>query len=97
MSETKKCLICKPASDLSGSDQSGSDQSGSEEIPLWSKKVGNYSPYPKMITCDAKYALEDKENMIEELPEVGDKVIELNMDFGEDYSHKWVFYFAANS
>ena len=26
----------------------------SGEIPEWSKKKGNYSPYPKMITCDAK-------------------------------------------
>jgi len=37
--EVKTCLICKPAGDLS-----------TEEIPYWSKKQGNYSPYPKMIT-----------------------------------------------
>ena len=85
MSEVKKCLICKPAGDLS-----------TEEIPYWSKKMGNYSPYPKMITCDAKYALEDRDKMVEELPEIKDKAIELKMDFGSDVSEKWVFYWAAN-
>ena len=90
-SETKKCLICKPAGDLSNPDLS------TEEIPDWSKREGNYSPYPKMISCDAKYALEDRDSMIEESPEIDKKGIELNMEFGEENSGKWVFYFAANS
>jgi len=84
--ETKKCLICKPFGDLS-----------TEEIPYWSKKQGNYSPYPRMISCDAKYALEQKEDMVEELPEIKDKGIELKMNFGSDVNEKWVFYFASNS
>ena len=80
--ETKKCLICKPFGDLS-----------TEEIPYWSKKQGNYSPYPRMITCDAKYALEQKEDMVEEIPEIKDKGIELKMNFGSDVNEKWVFCF----
>ena len=84
--ELKKCLICKPAGDLS-----------TEEIPYWSKKMGNYSPYPKMVTCEAKYALEDRDEMVEELPEIIDKAIELKMEFSEESAEKWVFFFAANS
>ena len=83
--EVKKCLICKPAGDLS-----------TEEIPYWSKKEGNYSPYPKMITCDAKYALEQREDMVEETPPITGKEIQLDMDFGESVDERWVFYFAAN-
>ena len=83
--EVKKCLICKPAGDLS-----------TEEIPYWSKKEGNYSPYPKMITCDAKYALEQREDMVEETPPITGKEIQLDMDFGESVNERWVFYFASN-
>ena len=83
--EVKTCLICKPAGDLS-----------TEEIPYWSKKDGNYSPYPKMITCDAKYALEKRDEMVEETPPIKDKAIELKMKFGEGSSEKWAFYFASN-
>ena len=83
--EVKTCLICKPAGDLS-----------TEEIPYWSKKEGNYSPYPKMITCDAKYALEKRDEMVEESPPIKDKAIELKMKFGEGSSDKWAFYFASN-
>ena len=83
--EVKTCLICKPAGDLS-----------TEEIPYWSKKEGNYSPYPKMITCDAKYALEKRDEMVEETPIIKDKAIELKMKFGEGSSEKWAFYFASN-
>jgi rhodanese-related sulfurtransferase len=83
--EVKTCLICKPAGDLS-----------TEEIPYWSKKEGNYSPYPKMITCDAKYALEKRDEMVEETPIIKDKAIELKMKFGEGSSGKWAFYFASN-
>ena len=46
MTEVKDCLDCRPASELS-----------EEDIPYWSKKRGNYSPYPKMVTCDGKYNL----------------------------------------
>ena len=90
-SETKKCLVCKSAGDLSDPDLS------TGEIPDWSKREGNYSPYPKMISCDAKYALEDRDHMVEEPPEIDKKGIELAMDFGEENSDKWGFYFAANS
>lgn len=85
MSETKKCLTCKPAGDLS-----------SEEVPEWSKKWGNYSPYPKMITCDERYSLEDRDSLVEEFPEITDKKIELNMKFEDEYADKWLFYFASN-
>ena len=42
MSETiSKCNFCRVADELN-----------TEEISFWSKKSENYSPYPKMITCD---------------------------------------------
>ena len=85
MSEPRKCLTCKDGGDLS-----------EEEIPYWSKKKGNYSPYPKMITCDAKYALEDREMMVEETPPIEDTEITLELKLGDSVENKWVFYFAAN-
>ena len=33
--------------------------------------------------------------MVEETPELFEKVIELEMDFGEDNGECWVFYWAA--
>ena len=35
--------------------------------------------------------------MVEEQPELQDKEIELNMNFGNSYNERWVFYFASNS
>ena len=46
----KKCLTCKSSNDIP-----------TEEIPYWSKKKGNYTPYPKMITCDERYSLQNKD------------------------------------
>ena len=37
----KKCNFCRLADELN-----------TEEIPFWSKKNENYSPYPKMVSCD---------------------------------------------
>ena len=49
MSEDKtlqKCNFCYSCDELN-----------TEEIPFWSKKSGNYSPYPKMVTCEEQYNL----------------------------------------
>ena len=83
--KVKTCPTCKSAGKIT------------EEIPYWSKKMGNYSPYPKMITCDAKYALENRDEIVEEPPEIKDKEVQLELKLGSDVSEKWVFYFAANS
>ena len=41
----KKCNFCRLADELN-----------TEEIPFWSKKNENYSPYPKMVNCDSNYS-----------------------------------------
>ena len=45
----KKCNFCRLAAELN-----------TEEIPFWSKRNENYSPYPKMITCDSNYSLKNE-------------------------------------
>jgi rhodanese-related sulfurtransferase len=80
-----KCLTCKSSNDIP-----------TEEISHWSKKKGNYTPYPKMITCDEKYSLKDRDEMVEEKPEIKDGV-KLTLKLGEENGEKWVFYFASNS
>ena len=73
MTEVKDCLDCRPASELS-----------EEDIPYWSKKRGNYSPYPKMVTCDEKYNLEERENYINYITP---KLKESDIDFVSAYEH----------
>ena len=79
----QKCNICRLADELN-----------SEEIPFWSKKNENYSPYPKMITCDANYSLKN-EDLKPIVPELDENSLEALLTLGEDNSNKFVFYWAT--
>ena len=79
----QKCNICRLADELN-----------SEEIPFWSKKNENYSPYPKMITCDANYSLKN-EDLKPIVPELEENSLEALLTLGEDNSNKFVFYWAT--
>ena len=81
----KKCLTCKSSNDIP-----------TEEISYWSKKKGNYTPYPKMITCDERYSLKNRDELVEEQPEIKNG-IKLKLKLGEVNGEKWLFYFASNS
>ena len=80
----KKCNFCRLADELN-----------TEEIPFWSKKNENYSPYPKMITCDSNYSLKN-EDLKDILPELDENSLEAHLTLGSDNSDKHVFYWAAN-
>ena len=80
----KKCNFCRLADELN-----------SEEIPFWSKKNENYSPYPKMVSCDSNYSLKN-ESLKDILPELDENSLEAHLILGSDNSDKHVFYWAAN-
>ena len=80
----KKCNFCRLANELN-----------SEEIPFWSKKNENYSPYPKMITCDPNYSLKN-ESLKDILPDLDENSLEAHLTLGSDNSNKHIFYWAAN-
>ena len=80
----KKCNNCRLANELN-----------TEEIPFWSKRNENYSPYPKMITCDPNYSLKN-EDLKDILPELDENSLEAHLTLGSDNSDKYVFYWAAN-
>ena len=44
------CKFCRLMEELS-----------TDEIPFWSKKSENYSPYPKMVTCEERYSLKNED------------------------------------
>ena len=83
-STIEKCNFCFSAEELD-----------SEKIKYWSKKRENYSPYPKMVSCDENYSLKNEE-LKEIKPELGDNPLYLNLTLGEEYSEKHVYYWAAN-
>ena len=80
----KKCQFCRLANELD-----------SEEIKFWSKKAGNYSPYPEMITCDSNYNLQNDKLILKE-PELNDNSLEVKLTLGKDNSDKYVYYWASN-
>ena len=80
----KKCNFCRLADELN-----------SEEIPFWSKKNENYSPYPKMISCDSNYSLKN-EDLKDILPDLDENSLKAHLTLGKDNSNKYVFYWAAN-
>lgn len=80
----KKCNFCRLADELN-----------SEEIPFWSKRNENYSPYPKMVSCDSNYSLKN-ESLKDILPELDENSLEAHLTLGSDNSDKHVFYWAAN-
>ena len=63
----KKCNFCRSVEELN-----------TEEIPFWSKKNENYSPYPKMVSCEEKYSLKN-EDLKEIIPELTSNSLELNL------------------
>ena len=79
-----KCNFCRLADELNN-----------EEIPFWSKRNENYSPYPKMITCDSNYSLKN-ESLKDILPQLDDNSLEAHLTLGSDNSNKHIFYWAAN-
>ena len=80
----KKCNFCRLAGKLN-----------TDEIPFWSKRNGNYSPYPKMVSCDPNYSLKN-ESLKDILPELDENSLEAYLTLGDDNSNKHVFYWAAN-
>ena len=106
MSDDTICLNCKPKETLSTSevqklasgkgngDTRGEFADSSEEVPEWSKKVGNYSPYPKELTCDKAFSLSDRSKLEEVEPELK-KGISLKMELSTDASESWVYFWAA--
>ena len=85
MSEDKilrDCNFCRFANELT------------EEIPYWSKKRENYSPYPKMVSCDENYSLKN-EDLKEKEPELDENALSVKLTL-KDTKDKWVFYWATN-
>ena len=79
-----KCSHCRLAGELD-----------SEDIPFWSKKSENYSPYPKMITCDANYSLKN-EDLKEKEPKLGKLPCSTTLTLSSDNSNKYVYWWATN-
>ena len=75
------CNFCKAAEELE-----------EEAIPLWSKKNENYSPYPKMITCNPNYSLKN-DDLKEKEPKLNENSLECKLTF-KDHTGKFVFYWA---
>ena len=80
----KKCNFCRLADELNN-----------EGIPFWSKRNENYSPYPKMVSCDSNYSLKN-ESLKDILPELDENSLEAHLTLGDDNSNKHIFYWAAN-
>ena len=81
----KKCNFCKDAGHLN-----------TEEIPFWSKKNENYSPYPKMVSCEEKYSLKN-EDLKPVNTELGDNPLVIDLSFGKDNKNKFIFYWAPKT
>ena len=58
-----------------------------------SKRDGNYSSFPKMLTCDERYQLEHRESMKPEEPKLGDNPIRLTLK--DLPGEVWVFAWAS--
>ena len=87
MSEDKtliNCNFCRSVEELN-----------TEEIPFWSKKNENYSPYPKMISCEEKYSLKN-EDLKEVDPDLNESSLEVKLLLGKENKNKFVFYWAPN-
>ena len=80
----KKCNFCRLADELN-----------TEEIPFWSRKNENYSPYPNMVSCDSNYSLKN-EDLKDILPDLDENSLEAHLTLGSDNSNKRIFYWVAN-
>ncbi len=82
--------------ELSGEDI---QQFSAGEAPLWSKKLGNYSPLPEMVTCDERFNLNNKDTM-KKIPVKSnddEPCLKVKLELGDDKKNSWVYYWAANS
>ena len=71
----------------------------SGEIPLRMKKTGDYSPYPKMLMCDEKFNLENRDTL-KKIPTKLDNEknsLKIKLELGEENKELWIYYWAANS
>ena len=96
--EEKVCLNCKPSlvKMMSGKDVPFQEvHESSDEVPEWSKKNGNYSPLPRMVSCEERYNVAHAKTMKPEEPELGECPIKVTLeDLPDDV---WVFFWAATS
>ena len=101
-----KCLICKVEDETkpglsSSKKDTGDDEdddedtapvsSSGDKVPTWSKKVGNYSPYPKVLTCDSRFSLESRGDLEAQDPDIEDTGISVKLDLGPGSKGSWVF------
>ena len=104
--DNKVCLNCKTKDSLSKSqvpyktatagksNTRGEFSDSTENVPDWSKKVGNYSPYPKELTCDKAFSLKDREKFEKIEPEITEG-IQIRLDVGEANRESWVYLWAS--
>ena len=83
---TKKCLDCTKNVIENESDMERS-------IPLWYKKIGNYSLLPKALNCNDKYNPQ-KNELKTKKPTITDIEVKVDIDIKEK-EKRWVFYWAA--
>ena len=70
----------------------------SGEIPL-RMKTGNYSPYPKMLMCDEKFNLKNRDTLKAIPTKLDDKdnSLKIKLELGVENKDLWMFYWAANN
>ena len=75
------------------------DSFNSGEIPLRMKKAGDYSPYPKMLMCDEKFNLKNRDTLKKIPTKLDDKdnSLKIKLELGKENKDLWIFYWAANS
>jgi rhodanese-related sulfurtransferase len=65
------------------------------EVTEWSKRQGNYSYLPKMITCDERYNLQERDTLVSETPKIGR--CPLKVPLTGLPNDVWVFYWASTT
>ena len=93
--QVKQASVSKKKSD--DENTLGEFAESTEEVPDWAKRVGNYSPYPKFLTCDKDYSLENRDTLEEKKPTLGDKPITVDLSLGPENKHAWVVAWAATT
>ena len=82
---TKKCLTCVSSKKaIVDTDK---------EIPLWYKKMGNYSLLPKALNCNDKYN-PNKNELKKSKPMITDTELEVEVDIDEK-KKRWIYYWAT--
>ena len=81
----KKCLTCKPSNKTIVNTE--------KLVPLWYKKMGNYSLLPKSLNCNDKYN-PNKNELKSFKPRITDTDVNVEVNIGEK-KERWVYYWAA--